>query len=135
MPGRKTRSVLAVAAAGMALVVGAGTANANPNAAYIGYNHVTSGSPVWCVQELLNYLGAHPSDHPGSPAPTVLAQDSSFGPATYGMVQWLQISYNSQSGVTPLSVDGVVGPATGGVLLNWASRDYYQDYCKAYIPS
>ncbi|SOB88903.1 peptidoglycan-binding domain-containing protein [Streptomyces sp. 1331.2] len=133
MSNKKAKSVLVGAAAGMALVLGAGTASANPGAAYIGYGHVTSGTPVWCVQQMLNYIAGQ--RHPGPPAPAALNLDSSFGPATYNMVVWLQTAYNSQSGVTRLDVDGDVGPATGSVILSWAQRDYYQDYCKAYVPS
>ncbi|MFJ9847100.1 peptidoglycan-binding protein [Kitasatospora sp. NPDC101155] len=134
MLGKKAKSALVVAAAGMAIVVGAGTAGANPNAAYIGYGNVTSGTPVWCVQQMLNSI-ANAHSHPGPPAPGTIAEDGSFGPATYNMVEWLQAAYNSQPNVTPLSVDGVVGPATGTVLLSWAWQDYYQNYCQAYVPS
>ncbi|MEU8925884.1 peptidoglycan-binding domain-containing protein [Kitasatospora sp. NPDC048545] len=133
MPSKKAKSALVVAAAGMALVVGGGTASANPNAAYIGYGHVTSGTPVWCVQQMLNYIASN--SHPGPPAPGTIAQDNSFGPDTYAMVEWLQTANNAQPNASRLDVDGVVGPATGTVILSWASRDYYQDYCKAYVPS
>ncbi|MFD8749876.1 peptidoglycan-binding protein [Kitasatospora sp. NPDC059577] len=133
MPNKKAKSALVVAAAGMALVVGGGTASANPNAAYIGYGHVTSGTPVWCVQQMLNFIADAP--HPGPSAPGRLDLDSSFGPATYAMVEWLQAANNAQPNASRLDVDGVVGPATGTVILNWAGQDHFRDYCKAYVPS
>jgi hypothetical protein len=105
-----------------------------PNAAYIRYGNVTSGIPVRCVQQMLNSI-ANAHSYPGPPAPGTIAEDGSFGPATYNMVEWLQTAYNSQPNVTPLSVDGVVGPATGTVLLSWAWQDHCQNYCQAYVPS
>ncbi|GAA1965445.1 hypothetical protein GCM10009738_46480 [Kitasatospora viridis] len=131
----KAKSALVVAAAGMAVVVGAGTASANPNASYIGYGYTTYGSGVWCVQHLINYMTNHPGYTPMLPGAVTLGEDNSFGPATQGMVELLQRSYNAQPGVAQLSVDGVVGPATGNVILNWAHQDPYQPYCQGYIPS
>ncbi|MFI0941279.1 peptidoglycan-binding protein [Streptomyces sp. NPDC021020] len=120
------RAAVAATAAGLALAVGMGTAQASTSSPYVGYGYTNNTHAVWCVQHLANDI-ARTHDHP------TIAEDGVFGPATYNMVRWIQGSALSFEGLT---VDGVVGKATGYELLYWGDSYYGGNgYCMGYVPS
>ncbi|MFD9092171.1 peptidoglycan-binding protein [Streptomyces collinus] len=131
------QGAVALVLAGASVVGISGGASASPNASYIGYNHVTSGAPVWCVQHSLNHIiDQHrwPQAY-GNPPFGKIAEDSSWGNQTYQTVKWYQ------AWATGSGPDGVVGPQTGQLLLN-DGDPYYNGtswggwgYCWNYIPS
>ncbi|WP_052397710.1 peptidoglycan-binding domain-containing protein [Streptomyces sp. NRRL F-5123] len=122
------RAAVAATAAGLALAVGTGTAQASTSSPYVGYGYTNNTHAVWCVQHLANDI----ADTLGHPK---IGEDGVFGPATYNQVRWVQAELGPYvSG--GLTVDGVVGPGTGYVLLT-NGDDYYGNtgYCLGYVPT
>ncbi|MFD5815704.1 peptidoglycan-binding protein [Streptomyces sp. NPDC127038] len=112
-----------------------GSASASPDASTIGYGHTTSGAGVWCVQHSINYFLDNNGSAWRSSAPYwSLDEDSHWGAKTEAMVRWFQSRMN-------LEPDGVVGPATGHVILVYG-QPYYNGtpwngpgYCYWQVPS
>ncbi|MGW5349519.1 peptidoglycan-binding domain-containing protein [Streptomyces sp. NPDC004031] len=116
------RAAVAATAAGLALAVGMGTAQASTSSPYVGYGYTNNTHAVWCVQHLANDV----AKTYGGPT---ITEDGVFGPATYNEIRWFQ-------GFVWLPVDGVVGKATGYALLDWGDRYYGGNgYCMGYVPS
>lgn len=118
-------ALLAVVATSGILISSTGTAQAAVNVPDIGYG--SEGAGVACVQTALNYaadIGVIPySDEP--------AIDTYFGLQTKKAVEEFQAATNN-------TVDGIVGPATGELLLldmfdNGAAG--YAVQCQDYIPT
>ncbi|MFJ8364579.1 peptidoglycan-binding protein [Streptomyces sp. NPDC093984] len=109
-----------IAAATALFVVGAvPQAQASPSAGYIGDGYANNSHGVWCVQHLLNTAGR------GADIP----EDAVWGPLTKQNVKAFQSAYG-------LTVDGIVGKATGQKLLD-KGDPYYggHNYCYWYLPS
>ncbi|MFF7339737.1 peptidoglycan-binding protein [Streptomyces sp. NPDC008163] len=122
----KTYAFRAAAVAGAALLtVGAlsGSASASTSSSYVGYGHVTSGTPVWCVQHLVN-------DYRRAAGERQISEDNVWGQETYTAVKEFQ-------SISSLQVDGVVGPQTGNKLLNfdWTDKYAHTGYCYGYVPT
>ncbi|MDI2126016.1 peptidoglycan-binding domain-containing protein [Yinghuangia seranimata] len=124
-----TRLGVLVAAIAMAVGISGGTANASPNAPWIGWAYTTSGTPVWCVQHLLNNSWA-----PLSPP---LAEDGYWGPKTERRVREYQEYLRSWYSMGDTQVDGIVGPHTGHMLLleNYRSVGPGTGPCYDFVPS
>ncbi|MFG2142870.1 peptidoglycan-binding protein [Streptomyces sp. NPDC048696] len=124
---KKYASRAAAVAGATIFAVGAmaGSASASTGASYVGYGHVTSGTPVWCVQHLVN-------DYRRAAGETPISEDNSWGPQTDAAVREFQSVVNGN-----LQVDGVVGPQTGNKLLNYDWTDQYANkgYCYGYVPT
>ncbi|MFF2145538.1 peptidoglycan-binding protein [Kitasatospora sp. NPDC058190] len=120
----KRAAVVAAAAAAAVLPV-AGTASANTDAGYVGYGQANNWNAVYCVQAELNYYFYNQ----GVRFPT-LAEDGSFGPATYNAVLVFQnrlISYTKHA-------DGEVGPLTGDMLIAYGDPSMYGN-CRNALPT
>ncbi|GHI06274.1 hypothetical protein AQI88_36365 [Streptomyces cellostaticus] len=137
LKSKLAQGAIALAVTGTALLGTSTAAEAKPGASYIGYNHVTSGTPVWCVQRSLNYIidGHNWPSMYGNPPYGKLDEDGAWGTKTYQTVKWFQAW---AVGGTP---DGVVGPQTGQQILD-RGDPYYNGsswngwgYCYDYVPS
>lgn len=134
MPTKKVavRGGLVAVAVGVTIAGTTTTASANVNAPWIGYGYSTNTHAVWCVQHDINYFSTH---NAGSSAIPVISEDGIWGPQTYNAVRWYQ---NERFG--PSTVDGIVGPLTGGDLLV-EGDPYYNGawpangYCSTYLPT
>ncbi|MFD7030974.1 peptidoglycan-binding protein [Streptomyces sp. NPDC059917] len=108
--------------------VGLGTANASPNAAYIGDGYANNAHAVWCVQHLYNVFAKEQRDRYHYATPDI-AEDAAWGPRTKAAVTLLQSWYSETQ-------DGIVGPNTGWDLLHLDSGYGGKGgYCYQYIPS
>lgn len=117
------RTAVAATAAGLALAVGMGTAQADTGSPNVGYGYANNPHAVWCVQHLANDI-ARDRNHW-----VTISEDGVFGPSTYEMIRWIQ-------GNEGLPVDGVVGKQTGYYLLAYGDRYYGGNgYCLGYVPS
>ncbi|MFD7452379.1 peptidoglycan-binding protein [Kitasatospora sp. NPDC059827] len=111
----KRRGAFLLAAAALATVGVAGTAQAVPNSGslWVGYGKSNTYASVKCVQLISNSLHYQTGYH-------TVDVDGSFGPDTYGAIvalqQWAR-----------LDPDGVVGPQTGNVMVE-ATKDSYNCY-------
>jgi hypothetical protein len=131
------RCATAVAVASMSLLGLAGTADAQPGVSnYVGYGQTNNPHAVWCTQHMLNYIfRTDPLQHHGQ-----ISEDSAFGPQTDEAIRYEQrMAHLAQ-------VDGIVGPQTGDVLLNYGDPTYgirFDDqtlttgygYCYSLLPS
>ncbi|MFD5464164.1 peptidoglycan-binding protein [Kitasatospora sp. NPDC127059] len=116
----KRRGAFVLAAAALATVGVAGTAQAVPNSGslWVGYGKSNTYASVKCVQLISNSLQYQTGYH-------TVTVDGAFGPDTYGAVVALQKWAH-------LDPDGVVGPRTGDVMIE-ATKDYYG--CYSYLPT
>ena len=141
------KAAAAVAAAGIMLVAGSSSAQANPSAPYIGDGYTNNTHAVWCVKESLNDF-QHGWGPLGVPIPIpVVAQDGIWGPATrQALIDFQYDVYAMGLVETPLATDGVVGPHTGDALNKWGDHYYMggtgkadgsgePGYCWQYIPT
>lgn len=107
-----------------------GTAHANPDAPYIGYGYANIPPAVRCAQQFANRYGNYR---------TAILVDGRYGPETNWGIKQFQAQM-LRSGQYSLTVDGVVGKATGRAMLGMAWRDHdlepgiYGD-CLHYLPS
>lgn len=94
---------------GYIYVTGARTYTINTNTTYVGYNYITSGNAVHCLQVLLDIF----VDQYGVGSP--VSVDSLFGPNT----QTLLLKFQSYAG---LSADGIAGPNTWNTLSRYVMK-------------
>ncbi|MER7585651.1 peptidoglycan-binding domain-containing protein [Kitasatospora sp. NPDC097691] len=120
------RGLVAAAALTLSTAALAGTAQASTTAPWLGYNHVTSGTGVWCVQHLVN-------DYRRASGQDPIDEDGQWGPQTDGAVRnFQQVSLGSSQ------ADGIVGPATGSKLMNYSWTDSAagpDGSCQPYVPT
>jgi hypothetical protein len=129
------RITIAAAASGLALLTSVGTANADPNAPWIGDGYSNNTHAVWCVQHSINYYRNNTffKYYNALDAIAPIAEDGAWGPQTRDAVKWFQ-QYNNEA------TDGIVGPSTGTELLWWGDPSYNGTsnsnvgYCYWYLP-
>jgi hypothetical protein len=122
-----TRLGIAGAAAALALTASAGAADASTSASYIGYGYTEAGTPVWCVQHLLNHNGVYTAG---------IAEDGYWGPRTFIAVRAFQERLVDTGTAPHEQIDGIVGPDTGFWLLHFANQgDISNDPCYPYLPT
>ena len=117
--------VASVVGAGGILVSSAVTAQAAVNVSDIGYG--SEGAGVACVQTALNYA-ADVGEFPHSDEPVI---DGYFGLQTKKAIEEFQA-------FSKATVDGIVGPDTGQLLLQimWGNGAAgYATWCQDYIPT
>ncbi|MEU9045960.1 MULTISPECIES: peptidoglycan-binding domain-containing protein [unclassified Kitasatospora] len=120
------RGLVAAVALTLSTAALAGTAQASTTAPYLGYNHTTSGTGVWCVQHLVN-------DYLRLSGEATISEDSQWGPQTDAAVRNFQQAVLGSS-----QADGVVGPRTGSKLMNVDWTDPYagpNGSCLPFIPT
>jgi hypothetical protein len=121
-----SRALVAVTALMLSAAGLADTAQASTTAPWLGYNHTTSGTGVWCVQHLVN-------DYLRVDGQATIAEDGQWGPNTDGAVRNFQQTVLGSS-----QADGVVGPQTGSKLMNYDGTDPYagpDGSCMPYVPT
>ncbi|WP_051711414.1 peptidoglycan-binding domain-containing protein [Streptomyces sp. NRRL S-350] len=120
------RGLVAAAALTLSTAALAGTAQASTTAPWLGYNHTTSGTGVWCVQHLVN-------DYLRLSGEATILEDGQWGPNTDSAVRDFQQNVLGSS-----QADGVVGPKTGSKLMNFDWHDSYagpNGSCLPFIPT
>ncbi|WP_327287468.1 peptidoglycan-binding domain-containing protein [Streptomyces sp. NBC_01198] len=118
--GITRKAGIAVAAAGIATGIMAGTATASTSAGWIGPGQTNNSHGVWCVQAAIN----------ASPVPTpILDEDGRYGSKTEAGIKAFQKYYHL---TTNGKADGIVGPKTGNKV--W-DLDDNSTYCYTYVPT
>ncbi|MDH6708821.1 hypothetical protein P3T27_005567 [Kitasatospora sp. MAA19] len=119
------RAAVVTASAAIAATTLAGTASANTQAGYVGDNQANDWTAVQCVQHDFNQFSlARGGNYPS------LKEDGYWGPNTRSAVIWMQnmlISYAKHA-------DGIVGPLTGDLLLDYGDQGW-DGKCRAALPT
>ncbi|MEV8588327.1 peptidoglycan-binding domain-containing protein [Streptomyces sp. NPDC051180] len=131
---KKLTSQAALVAAAAALLTGTvtgGSASASTGASYIGNGYPNGTTAVRCVQHLINYA----IDRGRYWGVAKVAEDGIWGPKTRQAVIDVQRGTGGS-----LSVDGIVGPRTGDMLMfegdpEWSGGGAGKGPCYSYVPT
>ncbi|MFJ3787392.1 peptidoglycan-binding domain-containing protein [Kitasatospora sp. NPDC090091] len=125
---RTSRAAVGLGVAALSLFAFTGTAQATSDMPYIGYGYPNFAPGVKCAQQFSNIFGGYWPP---------IAEDGKYGPDTNWAIKQFQ-SRMLRTGQYNLSVDGIVGKATGGAMLDlaWRSgiRDARYGQCYAALP-
>ncbi|MEV7770741.1 peptidoglycan-binding domain-containing protein [Kitasatospora sp. NPDC086791] len=130
MKFRRTRlTAVSLGLTALSLLASSGTAQATTDMPYVGYGYRNLPAAVKCAQQFVNLF---------SGIRTPIIEDGRFGQETDWGIRQFQHRMVS-TGQYNLSVDGVVGKATGSAMLQlaWRSgiRDARYGQCWAALPS
>ncbi|GAA2801746.1 peptidoglycan-binding domain-containing protein [Kitasatospora sp. CM 4170] len=126
---RTSRAAVSLGVAALSLFAFTGTAQATADMPYVGYGYPNLPAAVRCAQDFSNLFGGY--------WPPIIV-DGKYGPDTNWAIKQFQ-SHMVRTGQYNLTVDGVVGKATGSAMLQlaWQAgiRDARYGQCYAALPN